>query len=126
MPKYTEELVDEFIGHIVHGDTDKLACQKVGIAQETLRRWLKDDANHVHLCTAYERAKATRKSVLLLDIANSEDWRAKAWYVEKVYGHERPTTQVTINNTVAGAARVTRERMEYPDDYDGSKYGIQG
>ena len=126
MPKYSEELVDELIGHIVHGDTDKLACEKVGIAQETLRRWLKDDTKHVHLCTAYARAKATRKSVLLLDIANTNDWRAKAWYVEKVYGHEPPPAQVTIHNTVAAAApKVRRVALEYPDDYDASKYGIQ-
>lgn len=123
--KLTDELVDDLIGHIAHGDTDRLACQKVGIAQRTLNRWLKDDAN-VHLSKSYARAKAARKTELLLDIANTDDWRAKAWYVEKVYGHEPPPAQVTIHNTVnSGATRAKREHIEYPDDYDGSKYGIQ-
>ena len=126
MSKYSETLVDELIGHIAHGDTDKMACEKVGIVQSTLFRWLQDDEK-AHLQTAYARAKATRKTELLLDIANTDDWRAKAWYVEKVYGHEPPPASITINNTVAtgNAASARREHIAYPDDYDASKYGIQ-
>ena len=82
MSKYSETLVDELIGHIAHGDTDKLACEKVGIVQTTLNRW-QHDPEKGYLHTAYARAKATRKTELLLDIANTDDWRAKAWYVGK-------------------------------------------
>ena len=125
MSKYSESLVDELIGHIAHGDTDKLACEKVGIVQSTLFRWLQDDEK-THLQTSYARAKATRKTELLLDIANTDDWRAKAWYIEKVYGHEPPPAQVTIHNTIGvSATKVRREVLAYPDDYDATKYGIQ-
>ena len=55
MPKYSDELVDELIGHIVHGDTDLLACEKVGISPRTLNRWLKDEAK-VRLSENYARA----------------------------------------------------------------------
>ena len=125
MSKYSESLVDDLIGYIAHGDTDKMACEKVGIVQSTLFRWLQDDEK-AHLQTAYARAKATRKTELLLDIANTDDWRAKAWYVEKVYGHERPPPLVNIHNTIGVAAtKVRREVLAYPDDYDAAKYGIQ-
>lgn len=105
----TSERETAIIGFLTGGDTRGIAAGKAGISERTFQRWMRkgrdnldeldraeDDplAESVEL-DAYGRfvlrvveAESGVRSTVLQGIRNADDWRAGAWYLERVANRE--------------------------------------
>lgn len=89
------------------GATRKRAAAIVGISQDTLARWEKQDADFAHRLI---EAEAHRDRSLIVEIrtAAKRDWRAAAWLLERVAREDYGTPKIDVNLTV----RQVQERAE--------------
>ena len=80
--KYSPEIVKELCDHAEAGVTNRDACAMVGITEQTLYRWLRDPKK-LEMIGAYARAQAHGRTKHIKTIADSDDWRAHAWLLER-------------------------------------------
>ena len=105
-PKISRDLIDEIITYKENGLSDKDICDMVGIAQQTLYRWLKDADTGVdtdnpdrpasdlelkqELSDGLKRAQAAFKAYHIQNItkAAKKNWQASAWMLERMFPKE--------------------------------------
>lgn len=78
---------NQLIDAATRGATNRDAATIVGIAETTLWRWLtmeNPSPNLAKLQQDYAQAKANARQRSVELIANSDDWRAHAWLLERV------------------------------------------
>ena len=141
--KYTPEIGGRIVGAIQVGVTFEVAAAAAGIAKDTLYRWLREGARMTParrpppqepdparpgkfrpvLTTLWYFSDAVNKAIpsaevrLLQAIGGADDWKAKAWILERRHPdryarpaqrhiHEGGTTNTNVNVT-AGAPGAT-------------------
>ena len=105
-PIISKTLVDEILTYKENGLSDKDICDMVGIAQQTLYRWLKDAETGVdtdnpsrpasdlelkrELSDGLKRAQAAFKAYHIQQItkASKKNWQASAWILERMFPKE--------------------------------------
>jgi hypothetical protein len=109
MAKYREDLVDAICKMVENGVSVSNACASVGISRATYHRW--KETNETFLVRIEEaKGKLIRvmEEGMLRDTA--EDWRARAWWLERrlphIYGKREHRT---IEKTTSGEVRVIFE-----------------
>src|SRR6478752_7246849 len=90
-----EELSDEAKKRVVallrNGSPQNWACREIGISYDTLLNWRKlakeGDARYVDFIADVEQAEATYacESLAIISSAGKEDWKARAWMLEKLH-----------------------------------------
>ena len=90
--KKTPTTEERIIEAIRQGMTYRLAAQYGGIADSTLRDWLKrgadGDEQFVAFSAAVRQAEAEGAYANLVAITQSPDWRARAWILEHRHPEE--------------------------------------
>lgn len=97
-PKLTEEILQEAIGLVSNGATNKDVYEYIGVAEGTFYRWLREPRNDLErkLGQELKRAEQKRKQWCLKRIhaaAENGQWQAAAWYLERKYPNEYAKTQ---------------------------------
>ena len=95
--KLTKQVISEMSKHIEDGSSYKDAAALVGVHYNSFLDWRKrgeeDQENGAKsifvdfLCELRE-AEARGKAEAIKYIKNNDDWRAKAWYLERKYNDE--------------------------------------
>lgn len=81
--KYTPELVEHIVRLIEAGVFAIDACMAVGIGETTYYEWLKTK-REFRESIKKARAKAIVRHVLHIEQASKTDWKAAAWWLERV------------------------------------------
>jgi len=67
------------------GYTFKTACRLADISAKQAYAWMKKDEK---FSLAYERAREARMDRLIEDILNADDWKARAWLLERCHSED--------------------------------------
>ena len=78
--KKTPARIEKILENLRCGLTIKAACTQAGIHPRTVDNWRKDDAE---FAADFEAAIDFGEAALYNDIRISDDWRAKAWLLER-------------------------------------------
>lgn len=92
------------------------AAKQVGVDRKVVGRWLQIGRGEhptigakepfISFAEDVDNALANAEIKLVSDLAQSEDWRAKAWLLERGPNRERWSQNVTINAQLAPAASI--------------------
>jgi len=85
--KLTDELKEQFLKAYSIGLTIEKCCQYAGIDETTFYKWKKQEHRNPYrqFFQSISKVESQVQIVLVNDIRNSEDWRAKAWILERRY-----------------------------------------
>ncbi len=96
--KYSPELVEEIIGHMKKGSSNKDACILAGISEETFYRWQRpflDDEQKIpnpeykgEFCELLKKTETLRKQSLINKVITDKSWQSSAWYLERQFNDE--------------------------------------
>lgn len=92
--RYSTELVDEMCRYIETGVPTADACVMAGISKATYYYWKAgkyiSQQQLLEFLDRIEEAESKRKANFVIQIAKAskDDWRAGAWYLERVYPQE--------------------------------------
>lgn len=95
--KLNDELIKEIAGYVRDGSFYKDACILSGITEHTFYEWKRrglEDLNNEKVSVyskflqSLKAAEAQAKAEAIKYIQRSEDWKAKAWYLERKYNDE--------------------------------------
>lgn len=78
--KYTEIRAHNLCTHISKGNTFRASAKAEGISEATFHRWRKE---HPDFGEMVEQALGVSEARLVNKIAETEDWRAAAWILER-------------------------------------------
>ena len=67
------------------GASIKSVCDAIGIHETTYQRWVDKSKR---FCIETARARARGKLALIAQIVSNQDWRARAWYLERCWPAE--------------------------------------
>jgi len=86
--KFSEEIVRKLIASIQAGNYIETACRYAGISHTTFYRWLEKgeksrSGKFRDFVRQIEEALAISEQKMVLEINKAEDWRAKAWLLER-------------------------------------------
>lgn len=108
-----DAVIEEALSHIRLGDFIHVACAKVGIDRETLRRWARSNPERT---AALARARAAGDDVWLGKVETAAidkqtcDWKGIAWIAERrsprVLGKASQDFAVLKNRLIAEVARI--------------------
>ena len=88
--KYSSDRVLVIIDYLNKGVSIKGACMAANIAQKTYYRWMNEIPEFKEMV---EAAQGDIEATLISDIMASDDWRAKAWILERRYPNDYSTKQ---------------------------------
>ena len=101
---------------ISEGNWQSTAARSVGIGQRTVSRWLQigrgDHPNlkavepFISFADEVENALAKAEQSLVKDLRGEEDWRAKAWLLERGPSRDRWSQNVIVSAQLAPAASI--------------------
>lgn len=112
-----------------------VACAKTGLDEKTLRNWLDrgvtdDDGNpvdqrpdveeYVEFRLKFLAAEAEQEQQMLASITSDEDWKARAWYMERRYPDRYNQKTKLEHSGEVTANVVTGVVMLPPEDGDDS------
>ena len=80
--KYTAILAHQICEHVSKGIPMRQAAQALGISESTFHRWRRDKEEFSEMI---EQAIGVSESRLITEISVNEDWRAKAWILERSF-----------------------------------------
>jgi len=93
--KLTYELIETMVALKGDGLSNKDICDAVGIAEQTLYRWIGEPKNKLQrtLCEELKKAESAYKQTMLNTIrdaalAKNSFWTAAAWLLERKYPEE--------------------------------------
>jgi hypothetical protein len=78
--KKTPKYIEAILSNLRAGLTIKAACTQAGVHPRTVDNWRKDDAD---FNDEFDAAIDFGEAALYNDIRISDDWRAKAWLLER-------------------------------------------
>jgi len=78
--KYTMILAHQICEHVSKGIPMRQAAQALGISESTFHRWRRDKDDFAEMI---DQAIGVSESRLITEISVNEDWRAKAWILER-------------------------------------------
>lgn len=81
-PGPSDDQRSRLLGAAQRGAPNKDAAALAGVSERALYYWLSDDA-HAGFAEDYARARATGRYRSVRLIADSDDWRAHAWLLER-------------------------------------------
>ncbi len=110
--KYTDEIVNEIIGGVAVGMTDKDAALAAGITEQTLSRWRK---RYVDFDNRLMRARKQRSRLLLRRIhtASERDWKAAAELLDRTDREYRKTPLEITGKDGGPIQHEHRHEIEY-------------
>ena len=94
--KYCSQVIEQLLTGIEQGLTIDLSCRMAGISDDTFSNWRK---RYADFAVQIDAANARGALANLQFINDSDDWRAKAWILERRHGY-----RVEEKLTVAGDA----------------------
>lgn len=95
--KLSYQLIEQMAHHIENGSSYKDAATLCGIHYNTFNEWRKSAEEEIQngkksllseFLFALREAEAKGKAEAIKYIKNNDDWRAKAWYLERKYHDE--------------------------------------
>jgi len=86
--KYTPEVVERITHAIRLGATHRLACLYAGVSHETFYRWLSEKPDFYDAVKLAEGAGAVGWLAKIEQAAQSGEWTAAAWKLERRYPDE--------------------------------------
>ena len=78
--KYSMILAHQICEHVSKGIPMRQAAQALGISESTFHRWRRDKEEFSEMIG---QAIGVSESRLITEISSCEDWRAKAWILER-------------------------------------------
>ena len=78
--KYTAILAHQICEHVSKGIPMRQAAQALGISESTFHRWRREKEDFAEMI---DQAIGVSESRLITEISVNEDWRAKAWILER-------------------------------------------
>ena len=78
--KYTAILANQICDYVSKGIPMRQAAQSLGISESTFHRWRRDKDDFAEMI---DQAIGVSESRLITEISVNEDWRAKAWILER-------------------------------------------
>jgi len=78
--KYSMILAHQICEHVSKGIPMRQAAQALGISESTFHRWRRDKEEFSEMI---DQAIGVSESRLITEISTCEDWRAKAWILER-------------------------------------------
>ncbi len=78
--KYTSILAHQICEHVSKGIPMRQAAQTLGISESTFHRWRREKEDFAEMI---DQAIGVSESRLITEISVNEDWRAKAWILER-------------------------------------------
>ena len=78
--KYTAILAHQICEHVSKGIPMRQAAQALGISESTFHRWRREKDDFAEMI---DQAIGVSESRLITEISVNEDWRAKAWILER-------------------------------------------
>ncbi len=113
--KYTDEIVNEIIGGVAVGMTDKDAALAAGITEQTLSRWRK---RYVDFDNRLMRARKQRSRLLLRRIhtASERDWKAAAELLDRTDREYRKTPLEVTGKNGGPIQHEHRDLSVFDDD----------
>lgn len=91
--KLTEELIEQVRKTLALHNSNKTACELVGISEDCFYRWIREAEDGKRGLTrkfyeAVKSAKGQSKVILMNSIAKDPAWQAKAWILERLHPKE--------------------------------------
>jgi hypothetical protein len=133
--KLTEDRADRIVQAVRLGASQETAAQAAGVAGRTLRRWLaagqapRSRGRYRQLAERVAEAEAQREVQALARIAQAErdDWRAAAWYLERVRGYpERHSHEIELNTAAWDLRRLTEDELLLVEELDRKARVVDG
>lgn len=78
--KFTPEREQRLLDEVRSGNSHRVACRAAGITEETLSQWRR---HKPVFAEAFMRAEAESEADLVAEVRHADDWRAKAWLLER-------------------------------------------
>ena len=78
--KYTTILANQICDYVSKGIPMRQAAQSLGISESTFHRWRRDKEEFSEMI---DQAIGVSEARLISEISVNEDWRAKAWILER-------------------------------------------
>ena len=78
--KYTAILANQICDYVSKGIPMRQAAQSLGISESTFHRWRRDKEEFSEMI---DQAIGVSEARLISEISVNEDWRAKAWILER-------------------------------------------
>ena len=78
--KYTAILAHQICEHVSKGIPMRQASEALGISESTFHRWRREKKDFAEMI---DQAIGVSESRLITEISTCEDWRAKAWILER-------------------------------------------
>lgn len=79
---------DEMSAAALRAECRRMKLKATGNKRTLLTRLNEEEDPYAQFAQDIEKAEAERKFTWLAEIATSEDWKAKAWMLERIYPHE--------------------------------------
>lgn len=119
MAKYSKAVVDRIVEALELGATHELASACGGIAYSTFKAWMNDKEAFL---AAVQKAES-KSALVALDrvrfAAQTGEWQAAAWLLERRHGYVKPS------ETVAAGGGLTL-RIEWTREWRQGTQGTQG
>lgn len=125
--KYTEEILNQIVEAIRHGNYYETAAAYAGIDSDTLRRWMKwgrqgRDQMLIDFLEKVKQAKAEAevRDLRYIGLAAEKNWFAAAWRLERRYPNRwgRQRLEITGNITLRPGKRLDpKEREQIAENY---------
>ena len=85
--KYSPEVVQRLTDALRGGNTRRASCAVAGISQETLARWLAENADFRDTVEKAE-GEAEARNLAVIQDATKTTWQAAAWWLERKHKAE--------------------------------------
>ena len=111
--KYSPEVVQRLTDALRGGNTRRASCAVAGISQETLARWLAENADFRDTVEKAE-GEAEARNLAVIQDATKTTWQAAAWWLERKHKAEW-SSRVEQTGADGQAVKVI---VEYADAKD--------
>ena len=122
--KYTVILAHQICEHVSKGIPMRQAAQALGISESTFHRWRREKEEFAEMI---DQAIGVSESRLITEISVNEDWRAKAWILERRFPERwSKREQIDMNVSKSEGLEEIKLMMQQTDHLLGIKNGENG
>ena len=122
--KYTVILAHQICEHVSKGIPMRQAAQALGISESTFHRWRREKEEFAEMI---DQAIGVSESRLITEISVNEDWRAKAWILERRFPERwSKREQIDMNVSKSEGLEEIKLMMQQTDHLLGIKNSESG
>jgi AraC-like DNA-binding protein len=122
--KYTAILAHQICEHVSKGIPMRQAAQALGISESTFHRWRREKDDFAEMI---DQAIGVSESRLITEISVNEDWRAKAWILERRFPERwSKREQIDMNVSKSEGLEEIKLMMKQTDHLLGINKGEDG